>query len=109
MSGNNADPAPIWDDESHVILAEAVNRLETAWEAGTYTRLADFLPVKQDDPRYQWMLIRLIDTYFQCRARSGPFRDFEEHLKEWPQLADKQSTPDILTRGASEDGPEEKA
>jgi hypothetical protein len=77
---------PEWDEATWALFDDALKRFEAAWKTAPEPVLADFVPVPRDDPRYGWMLIRLIEVDCELREQRGECKSLEEYLKEFPVL-----------------------
>src|SRR5262245_60288185 len=76
------DHQPTWDD-----LAQRVDALLAAWEAGAPPALAAFLPA-EPGPRRQLVLVELIKVDLEQRIAHGlPLKRVEEYVAEFPELA----------------------
>ena len=74
-----------WNDESHDVLDDLLQRLEEAWRNGGEVDLARFVPAA-DHPLRNSALAALIGADQELRWKHGKGKTVAEYLAEWPEL-----------------------
>ena len=86
MADSSSHFKSVHSDEGWALLDDAMSRLQAAWGSNGDADLLHFVP-PHDDPRYLWVLVKLILVDRECRAKyGGQPKTPDEYLDDWPEL-----------------------